>query len=114
MPKKLTFDELLASLKAVTVEDPYGEPLRDADGKWMDDKDGEPLWKPIIRSPHVFKGERPDQIILSAEDGGYFADYYGEFRGGDSWVHESIEEWAKAHGYEIGWRDPGSVSLYPA
>lgn len=114
MPKKLTIEELIASVCAITVLDPYHKPLRDENGVWVDDEFGEPAWVSQELHPRAFKGERPNQIIVSVEDGGHFGDYYGEYRGGDPWIHEAIEEWCQRHGYEADWRDPGSLILYPA
>jgi hypothetical protein len=53
------------------------------------------------------------QIVLSAEDKNsfYFADYYGEFRGGCPWIHPALETWAKDHGFYWEWVNPGAVAL---
>lgn len=119
MPKaKPTIDELVESVRAITVVDEFHEMQRDpATGRILADGDGEPLWIAKELHPTAFKGERPDQIIVSAEDGGLFAGYYGRYETEayqDPWVHDAILAWAKEHDYEVDWRDPGSVLLYPA
>lgn len=62
------------------------------------------------RHPTLFR--RDGKIILSAEDGGYFADYYGEYRLGYPWVHPKIEKWAKDRGLFWEWENPGCLALY--
>lgn len=59
------------------------------------------------KSPTVFR--RNDSIFVSAEDGGYFADYYGEFRGRYPWIHPILETWAKSHGGYWEWENPGCI-----
>lgn len=65
---------------------------------------------PVIR-PTLFVDRETGLLCLSAEDGGYFADYYGEYRGGYPWVDVRLEEWAAARGLVWEWRDPGTVRL---
>ncbi|MBO0738356.1 MAG: hypothetical protein J2P48_17580 [Alphaproteobacteria bacterium] len=63
------------------------------------------------RHPTVFiRNDRPN-VIVSAEDGGYFADYYGEYRGGYPWIHPKLEEFATKRGYFWEWEHPGSIML---
>lgn len=110
MPRK-TRDEAIESLKKVTVVDPYYKCVRDAAGT--------EAWESRDLRPTVF-ASRDDarEIIVSAEDGLGFAHYQGQFEGEfapfDPWVHPLIEAWASSNGYEVSWRDPGSVSLWPA
>jgi hypothetical protein len=39
-------------------------------------------------------------------------DYYGEFRGGYSWIHEVIEAEAAKRGLTLEWENPGCVGVY--
>jgi hypothetical protein len=66
------------------------------------------------RSPTVFVGGGPDDpdLILSAEDGGYFADYYGEYRGGYPWIDPRVEQWAVDNGMHLEWQNPGAVGIW--
>lgn len=59
------------------------------------------------KSPTTFL--RNNTVYVSAEDGGDFADYYGEFRGGYTWIHPLLEEWAKANGGYWEWENPGCI-----
>ncbi len=65
---------------------------------------------PVPVSPTII--ERDSLIIVSAEDGGFFADYYGEFRGGVMWIRPDLEYIADAHGLVWEWENPGCISLY--
>lgn len=56
--------------------------------------------------------ERDDKIIVSAEDGLLWADYYGEFSGGDMWIEPVLEAFAKEHGLHWEWENPGAISLW--
>jgi len=58
--------------------------------------------------------ERDNRVLVSAEDGHYFADYYGEYRGGYPWIHEDLEAFAKEHKCFWEWENPGCVGLYEA
>ena len=71
-----------------------------------------------IEAKHVFQDEqkvfptvfeRDGKLIVSAEDGGYFADYYGEYRGGYSWIDPRLEEAAKKLGMYWEWENPGCI-----
>jgi hypothetical protein len=42
------------------------------------------------------------------------ADYYGEFRGGYSWINEDIEKKAEELGLHIEWLNPGCLAVYEA
>lgn len=111
--------EAVASLKQITVVDEFYKLKRDADGREVLDADGVATWETRDLHPTAFESRDDSrEIIVSAEDGRGFAHYLGQFQGEfapfDPWVHPLIEAWAKAHGYEVSWRDPGSVSLWPA
>lgn len=117
MPFK-TRDEAIESLKQVTVVDPFFKLKRDAAGSAVIGADGEAEWETRDLHPTVIASQDDArEIIVSAEDGRGFAHYLGQFDGEfapfDPWVHPLIETWAQAHGYEVSWRDPGSVSLWP-
>jgi hypothetical protein len=55
---------------------------------------------------------RDGVVVVSAEDGPYWADYYGEFRGGYPWINPKLEEFATAQGGHWEWDNPGSISFY--
>ena len=61
-------------------------------------------------SPTVFiHGET---LHVSAEDGGFFASYYGRTDDDDyPWIHEKLETWARSKGGYWEWDNPGSISL---
>lgn len=63
------------------------------------------------RSPTVFENDK-SVIHVSAEDGGNFADYYGEYRGGFPWIHPLLIEWAKKRNMYWEWENPGCIGLY--
>lgn len=63
----------------------------------------------VLVPPTIFY--RNNFIIVSAEDGNDFADYYGEYRGGYSWIHPKLEAWAKEKGYMWEWENPGCIQL---
>jgi len=52
-----------------------------------------------------------NRLFVSAEDGGFFADYFGEFRGGYPWVHPKLESIANEFGGYWEWENPGCISL---
>jgi hypothetical protein len=111
----------LASLKTVARVDPYGDLARGEDGRYAHDEGGDLIFLPVTTRPTAFLetdgGKPTGALIVSAEDGKRFANYYGEWEGEappfDPWVSPEIEAWAKAHGYEVDWRDPGSLILWP-
>jgi hypothetical protein len=111
----------VASLKAVERVDPFGEIVRGPDGRFAHDANGDLIFAAVTTHPTAFierdGGKLTGSLIVSAEDGKRFANYYGEFEGEfapfDPWIAPEIEAWAKANGYEVDWRDPGSVILYP-
>ena len=63
----------------------------------------------VYGSPTVI--ERDGLVIVSAEDGKGFADYYGEFTGGDMWINPELEAIAKKHGGYWEWESAGAISF---
>lgn len=71
------------------------------------------------QAPTVFlrEGDKKSTVLVSAEDGKSFADFYGEFRGGYPWIHPSLEKWANDMGQEMGrkfywdWENAGCLIL---
>lgn len=61
--------------------------------------------------PRVFVMD--NLIHVSAEDGQYFADYYGEMSGGYPTVADSLEELADKYDTYWEWLNPGAVVLTP-
>jgi hypothetical protein len=62
-------------------------------------------------SPTVF--ERDGKVIVSAEDGLPFADYYGEGRpGNDPWINPALVKVAKKYGFYWEWENPGAIAVY--
>lgn len=95
--------KLLEELLAIEVEDPVGE--WDLVYK---------KYQPKTRHPDVFVRAGESHIVVSAEDGGYFCDYYGEHRGDMSWIHPVLEAFAMRNGLYWEWENPGSIALYKA
>lgn len=62
------------------------------------------------KPPTVFVRES-GKIIVSAEDGNGWADYYGEFRGGFPWIHPDLEKFAQDRGMFWEWENPGAIIL---
>lgn len=60
-------------------------------------------------APTIF--ERDGMLIISAEDGGLFADYYGEYRGGDQWINPSLEKAVRDAGCHLEWENPGCLYI---
>lgn len=61
----------------------------------------------IRRGPLVIL--RDKRLIVSAEDGGYFADYYGSDAQPWPWVHPALEKLAEKHGGFWEWENPGCI-----
>lgn len=53
-------------------------------------------------------------VYISAEEGDDAADYYGEFRGGGSWINPKIEAVCEKAGYELEWNNPGQLVAFAA
>lgn len=51
-------------------------------------------------------------IQIDGEWGHDTCDYYGEFRGGYSWIHPTLEKIADKHGYGIEWENPACCRLF--
>jgi hypothetical protein len=62
--------------------------------------------------PTIF--ERDGTLFVSAEDGGYFADYYGEYRGGYPWIDPRLESAATKAGFYWEWENPGCIYVVRA
>jgi hypothetical protein len=63
------------------------------------------------KSPEVFMAD--GLIKVSAEDGSYFADYYGEFRDGYPHIDPRLEKIADMYDTYWEWEDAGSIILAP-
>lgn len=61
-------------------------------------------------TPTVFV--RDGVIHVSAEDGGHFADYYGDFRGGSPWIDHRLHAAATLLGFYWEWVNPGCIAAY--
>lgn len=98
-------EALIKDLEAITIVDELG--------KWNRELK---TYEPVNRHPHVFQWgviqTELNPVRLSAEDGGYFCDYYGEYRGGYPWVHPEVEAVAAKHGMFIEWYDPSHIAFY--
>lgn len=90
----------LAAVKAVSLIDEHGE--------WNGSR-SERI--PVTRHPTTFM--HADNVVhVSAEDGGFFCDYYGEYRGGYPWIHPDLEALAKQFNGHWEWDNPASISFY--
>jgi hypothetical protein len=60
--------------------------------------------------------ENEDGSYAVNVDGGeyayYLADYYGEYRGGYSWMSPELESFASENGAWLEWENPGELSIY--
>ena len=65
----------------------------------------------VVVTPTVIECE-DGNIWVSAEDGKYLADYYGEVTGGYPYINEHLEKFAKDRGMFWEWQDPGTISLH--
>lgn len=89
--------QFLIELKAVWILDEVG--------KWNKDTKKH---EACDRFPTVF--EREGKIFVSAEDGGYFVNYYGQYDdGGACWIHEDIEDVAKKFNGYWEWENPACI-----
>ena len=59
--------------------------------KEFDFKDNEVI--EVFIKPHAFIQD--ETLMISGENGDGLVDYYGEFRGGDPYIHEDLEKWAE-------------------
>jgi len=53
-------------------------------------------------------------LMVTSDDGLGAIDYYGEFRGGYSYIDPKLEAFAKANGCFWEWNNPSSISLHEA
>jgi hypothetical protein len=53
-----------------------------------------------------------DGIVLSGEEGDGLCDYWGEFNGGDPFIHPELEKWAADAGAYWEWENAGCAILY--
>lgn len=60
-----------------------------------------------IRHPIVI--EKEDRILVSTDDGRYFADYY---RNGVAWIHPDVEQLAADAGTYWEWENPSAIVVY--
>lgn len=73
--------------------------------------------KPESSFPETITFWRDGRLYISAETSYSslcVADYYGEFRGGYSWISEKIEKRAEELGLYIEWENPGCLAVYEA
>jgi hypothetical protein len=61
------------------------------------------------KSPKTFV--KDGFIHLSAEDGSYFADYYGEFKDEEMYIDPRLEKIANKYGMMWDWEDAGTIIL---
>lgn len=65
----------------------------------------------IMISPTVI--ERDGKVIVSAEDGLEWANYYGEMDEGPyPWIHKTLEDFAEDYDMHWEWENPGCISLW--
>lgn len=93
---------LVKALSKVTTE---GEQYNASTGKH----------EPATLMPTLYLDrDHSNQVVLSAEDGGHFADYYGEFRGGYPWIDPRVEEAAEKLGLYWEWENAAALIAYEA
>ena len=66
---------------------------------------------PVKVQPTLIPNRDGASVLISGEDGKGLVDYYGEFRGGDSYIHPEIEKFCEAHGLLIEWQNPGAIII---
>jgi hypothetical protein len=107
-------EDALGTAKAMTADAIVSDLRKLETPELVWDKDAkEHIEQP--RNPIVYRPQHDDYpaiAIVSAEDGGYFADYYGEYRGNDAWIHPDLESFAKNHGLMWEWINPGCIGLF--
>lgn len=56
---------------------------------------------------------RDNVLHISAEGANscYWADYYGEYRGGHPWINPALEAFAKENGGYWEWVNPGCIAF---
>jgi len=64
------------------------------------------------KAPTLYRDrDYADQIVLSAEEGDGYADYYGSNNGWPT-VDERVERIAKQHGFYFEWENAGALIAY--
>lgn len=53
-------------------------------------------------------------LVISAEDGHSFVNFYGEFRGGYAWICPRLVAWAFHRSLRWEWVNPGTIVLVEA
>ena len=51
-------------------------------------------------------------LCISAENGTYAIDYYGEFRDGYPYIAESLQKFAQDNNGHFEWKNPGCIAFY--
>jgi hypothetical protein len=80
--------------------------LEDYNASW-DWKNDAPV---PTKSPEIF--EIDGAVAVSCEHGDSAGDYYGEYRGGDSWINPAILAAAEKAGFYAEWYNPGCYVFY--
>ncbi len=63
----------------------------------------------IKKKPHAFI--RDGLLIVSAEEGDGFVDYYGEHNNDTMFIHPTLDEWAQKNNGYWEWENPGAISF---
>ncbi|MFV2091155.1 MAG: hypothetical protein ACC642_10880 [Pseudomonadales bacterium] len=95
--------EQLRLVKAMSKITTEGEKYNRQTGKY------EPA---MVMPTLILDRDESNQVMLSAEDGGYFADYYGEFRGGYPWIDPRVEKAAERLGFYWEWENAAVLTAY--
>lgn len=66
--------------------------------------------KPTSYIVDTYPGGR--RLVISSDTGEGLVDYYGEYNKGYSYIHPTLEEWAKKHGCYWEWIHCGAIGLY--
>lgn len=102
---KITLNELRSLIKQIIKEesDPYNGKIE----KIL--ADIKQLKSPITKNPpRTFV--KDGFIYVSAEDGNYFADYYGEYKE-EMYIDPRLEKIGEKYGMYWDWEDAGSIVL---
>lgn len=59
--------------------------------------------------PHAFISD--GELLISGEYGDGAMDYYGEYRGGEPYIHPELIEWAEKNDGYWEWVHPGAISF---
>ena len=74
----------------------------------MEDKIARSMKYNYTKSIYMMEGT----IQIDGEYGHDTCDYYGDFRGGYSWINPTLERLAKEAGFMIEWENPACCRLY--